>query len=51
MYEIKFYRGNYRDRQNQANDDECIGYVEHHFNSSDNPAAGYALVVVGSNAS
>lgn len=51
MYRCKFYKGDYRERQEQANLDRCAAYVEHHFNSSGSPAAGYALVVTGANAS
>lgn len=51
MYEVKFYKGNYRQRQLAANADECVAYVEHHFNSAASPGAGYAVVVCGSNAS
>lgn len=51
MYQVKFYKGDYRQRQEQANEDRCIGYVEQHFNSADDPKAGYSVVVVGSNAS
>lgn len=51
MYAVRFYKGDYIDRQRQANADGCVAYVEHHFNSSDSAEAGYALVVLGSNAS
>jgi N-acetylmuramoyl-L-alanine amidase len=51
MYQVKFYTGNYEDRQAAANEDRCIAYVEHHFNGSTNPSANGTLVVVGSNAS
>ncbi len=51
MYTVRFYKGDYFDRQQQANADGCAAYVEHHFNSSENAAAGYAVVIVGSNAS
>lgn len=51
MYQVKFYKGDYRDRQHQANMDYCDGYIEQHFNSSANPGANYSVVVVGSNAS
>lgn len=51
MYEVRFYKGNYSQRQAQANADHCVAYVEHHFNSSGNPDAGYAVVITGSNAS
>ncbi len=50
QYQIKYYKGEYRDRQRAANADKAIVYVEHHFNSTDNPSADYACVVVGSNA-
>jgi hypothetical protein len=51
MYEVKFYRGDYFERQEEANKDDCMCYVEQHFNSSSNPAASYAVVVTGYNAS
>jgi hypothetical protein len=51
MYEIRFYEGNYIERQRQANVDGAKAYVEHHFNSSSSTAAGYAVVITGSNAS
>jgi hypothetical protein len=51
MYKVKFYKGDYFDRQDQANKDKCAAYVEHHFNSSSNPGAGYSVVITGSNAS
>ncbi len=50
-YQVRFYKGDYRERQAQANADGCVAYVEHHFNSSANPDAGYAVVITGSNAS
>ena len=50
MYKVKFYKGEYIDRQRAANKDKAVAYVEHHFNSA-GPTANYALVVVGSNAS
>lgn len=50
MYTVKFYKGEYPDRQRAANADKAVAYVEHHFNSA-GPTANYALVVVGSNAS
>lgn len=50
-YTVKFYQGDYFERQQAANADQAVAYVEHHFNSSASPAAGYAVVVVGSNAS
>ena len=51
MYKVKFYKGNYRARQEAANNDQAIAYVEHHFNSSSSNTASYAVVVTGSNAS
>jgi hypothetical protein len=51
MYSLKFYTGDYRDRQEQTNSDCAICYVEHHFNSCVNPDVGYTVVIVGSNAS
>lgn len=50
MYTVKFYKGEYLQRQLAANADKAVAYVEHHFNSA-GPTANYALVVVGSNAS
>jgi len=51
MYKTKFYKGDYLQRQLQANADKAVAYVEHHFNSSSSEQANYAVVVVGSNAS
>jgi hypothetical protein len=51
MYTVQYYKGNYYNRQQAANRDEAVAYVEHHFNSSSSPHAGYAVVVTGSNAS
>lgn len=51
MYNVNNYKGNYGVRQENANKDKCIAYVEHHFNSSKSPEADYTVVVVGSNAS
>lgn len=51
---VKFYKGDYSDRQKQANADGAICYIEHHFNSSsakDPTTADYAVVIVGKNAS
>ncbi|MFH1893190.1 MAG: N-acetylmuramoyl-L-alanine amidase [Candidatus Zixiibacteriota bacterium] len=50
-YEVRFYKGDYRERQETANDDHAVCYVEHHFNSWTDPSADYSLAVVGSNAS
>jgi len=51
MYKVNFYMGDYGDRQRQANEDKCVAYVEHHFNSSSSPAANYTVVITGANAS
>jgi len=51
MYTVKFYKGDYLQRQLAANKDKAIAYVEHHFNSSASAQPSYAVVVVGSNAS
>ena len=51
MYDEKLYKGDYLARQRKANADNCVAYVEHHFNSSTNPSAQYTCVIVGSNAS
>ena len=50
-WEVRFYTGDYKDRQRQANIDGAVCYVEQHFNASSNPDANYAMVVVANNAS
>jgi len=51
MYKVKFYKGNYRTRQNDANADGATCYVEHHFNSCGSESPCYSVTIVGSNAS
>lgn len=51
MYQVRFYKGNYRSRQWQANNDNCVAYLEHHFNSASSSSANYAVVITGYNAS
>lgn len=51
MYEVRIYKGDYKARQLQANKDNCIAYIEHHFNSSPSPNTNYSVVITGSNAS
>ena len=51
MYNVKFYKGDYLTRQNKANMDKAVAYVEHHFNSYSSSTASYSIVVTGSNAS
>ncbi|MDM8561325.1 N-acetylmuramoyl-L-alanine amidase [Candidatus Parabeggiatoa sp. HSG14] len=47
MYDVRFYKGNYKRRQQQANWDNCTAYVEHHFNATANPERNYAVVITG----
>ncbi|MCK5720274.1 MAG: N-acetylmuramoyl-L-alanine amidase [Thiomargarita sp.] len=47
MYDVRFYKGNYKWRQKQANQDRCSAYVEHHFNASANVNSNYAMVITG----
>ncbi len=49
-YEIRYYRGDYGDRQAKANTDSCEAYVEHHFNSG-RKENGYTVCIVATNAS
>lgn len=49
-YTVKFYRGDYYERQMAANKDKAVVYVEQHFNSA-TPTADYSCVVVANNAS
>ena len=51
MYKVKFYTGDYDDRQKAVNADKAICYVEHHFNSSSDIKVNSTVVVVGSNSS
>lgn len=51
MYTVKFYEGDYRQRQQAANADGCKAYVEQHFNSAGSPNANYSVVITGYNAS
>ena len=51
MYKVKFYKGDYDQRQYQANADGAVAYIEQHFNSSESASPDYSVVIVGSNAS
>ena len=51
LYPVRFYKGEYIERQQQANADGAVAYIEHHFNSSASPQANYAVVITGANAS
>lgn len=50
-YQVKFYQGEYIDRQRAANADKAIVYIEQHFNSSSSPNSNYSTNVVATNAS
>ncbi len=50
-WEVRFYTGDYKERQRQANIDNAVCYVEQHFNACDDPKANYSMVVVATNAS
>lgn len=50
-YQVKFYKGDYSERQKEANKDGAVCYVEHHFNAGTNNDADYSMVVVARNAS
>ena len=50
MYTVKFYQGDYKARQELANADRCIAYVEHHFNTIHDKTGGYPAAVVARNA-
>ncbi len=51
IYQVRFYSGDYLERQQKANADGAKLYYEQHFNSSSSRDASYSCVVVGSNAS
>ena len=51
MYNVRFYKGDYLERQQKANEDGCAGYLEYHFNGSASPMANYTVTITGSNAS
>ncbi|MEQ8170631.1 MAG: N-acetylmuramoyl-L-alanine amidase, partial [Candidatus Eremiobacterota bacterium] len=47
VYKVKFYRGDYRDREEKANEDGAICYVEQHFNSTGgDPNTNYTMVLI-----
>lgn len=50
LYRVKFYRGDYKTRQEAANRDGAVAYVEHHFNAGP-PSANYSMTIIGSNGS
>lgn len=51
MYKVKFYHGDYRERQHLANVDGAICYLEQHLNSSINEHVNYSACIVATNAS
>ncbi|PIU92899.1 MAG: hypothetical protein COZ06_11830 [Armatimonadetes bacterium CG_4_10_14_3_um_filter_66_18] len=50
-YQVKFYKGDYGERQRAANADAAVCYVEQHFNSVGDPSPNYTMVVLSTNAS
>lgn len=50
-YRVRFYTGDYSERQAAANRDGAVFYCEGHANASTNQAADYAMCVVATNAS
>lgn len=50
-FRVKFYKGDYYQRQAAANRDGAVCYVEQHFNSFRDPRAGYTVTLVASNSS
>lgn len=50
MYSVRFFKGDYAERQKAANEARCIAYIEHHFNSAET-IASYALAIVALNSS
>jgi len=52
-YQVRFYTGDYYNRQLEANNDGATVYLEQHFNASPStsPNTNYAMSVVASNAS
>ena len=50
-YNVRFYTGKYPNRQQQANKDKCICYVEQHLNAAASAKAGYSVVITGYNCS
>lgn len=51
MFEVRFYSGGYRARQEAANKDGAVFYGEGHANASTSTSADYALCVCSRNAS
>ncbi len=50
-YDVRFYSGSYRARQEAANRDGAACFLAHHFNSSTADEADYTLAIVALNAS
>lgn len=51
MYKCKIYKGDYTARQQQANADGAVCYFEQHFNSVEDPKAGYMMALITDTAS
>jgi hypothetical protein len=49
-YVVQFFKGDYQERQESANAEKCVAYVEQHFNSG-RESDGYSAVVTAQNAS
>jgi|GEM_PF-1266905 len=49
-YTVRYYKGDYKERQEKANADQCIAYVEQHFNCC-LQADGYSVAITATNAS
>lgn len=51
VYKVKFYTGDYKDRQEKAFQDGAICYVEQHFNATEDPNTNYVIVLITDKAS
>jgi N-acetylmuramoyl-L-alanine amidase len=49
-YQVKFYDGAYRRRQDGANADKAVVFVAQHLNAADDPSANYTLAIVPADA-
>jgi len=51
VYKVKFYVGDYIDREEKANQDGAVCYVEQHFNSTENRNTNYTIVLIATGSS
>ncbi|MDQ7825450.1 MAG: S41 family peptidase [Candidatus Eremiobacteraeota bacterium] len=51
IYKVKFYRGDYKERQQKAIADGAVCYVEQHFNATEDPVTNYTMVLITDTAS